>query len=122
MKKIDYGGKQRQNNSCCTVPARESERCLHINNFAPVCLRVLRFFLCVPVCLRLLHTKFHRLKKKTFCLRAYEKDRMGSLQYEYKWNHGCEKEPSLQCGPMRSQTSQWRTSELLWSSGRPKFP
>jgi hypothetical protein len=27
---------------------------------------------------------------------------MGSLQYEYEWNHGQEKEPSLQCGPMRS--------------------
>ena len=24
---------------------------------------------------------------------------MGSLQYEYEWNHGCEKEHSLQCGP-----------------------
>jgi hypothetical protein len=26
-------------------------------------------------------------------------DRMGSLQYKYEWNHGHEKEPSLQCGP-----------------------
>ena len=83
-----------------TEPARESERSLHINNFAPVCLRVLRvIFFWVPVCLRLLHTKFHRLKTKTFCLRAYKRDRMGSLQYEYGWNHGVEKEPSLQCGP-----------------------
>ena len=32
----------------CTVPARESERSLHINNFAPVCLRVLRFFSLCP--------------------------------------------------------------------------
>ena len=24
---------------------------------------------------------------------------MGSLQYEYEWNHGREKEHSLQCGP-----------------------
>ena len=40
-------------------------------------------FLCVPVYLRLLHTKFHRLQMKTFCLRACKKDRMGSLQYTY---------------------------------------
>jgi hypothetical protein len=31
-----------------TVPARESERSLHINNSAPVCLRVLRFFSLCP--------------------------------------------------------------------------
>ncbi len=30
------------------VHARESERSLHINNFAPVCLRVLRFFSLCP--------------------------------------------------------------------------
>ena len=36
---------------------------------------------------------------KTYCLRAYKRDSMGSLQYEYGWNHGDEKEPSLQCGP-----------------------
>ncbi len=40
----------------------------------------------------MLHTKIHRLKTKTFRLRAYKKDRMGSLQYEYEWNHGREKE------------------------------
>jgi hypothetical protein len=47
---------------------------------------------------------------------------MGLLQYEYKWNHGREKEPSLQCGPMRSQTSQWRTSELLLELWKAKVP
>jgi len=48
---------------------------LHINNLAPGCLKILRFFLCVPVCIRLLQTKFHCLKTQTFCLRAYKKDR-----------------------------------------------
>jgi hypothetical protein len=31
---------------------------------------------------------------------------MGSLQYEYEWNHGHKKESSLQCGPKLSSTGQ----------------
>ncbi len=38
---------------------------------------------------------------------------MGSLQYEYEWNHGREKEHSLQCGPKLLNGGQARCCGAL---------